>query len=385
MSSLKVAEGSGRQAVGRVPRLGMSLDRNSVLVRLIDGELNSPGFPFHASELEHHVEVELENPEMRGRVILIRALCENPLWKENFVKWIVPKVTIPDQDGGSTVEELVERDSPLGSAWVYVPPASNESSRKRKFWLMLAPTAEMLAPNGRIELEVEALEFGDDGHAEWLARRAISVQIVNETSKLANQLPAIYHDHGDEEAATSFLHRFMLGFDVRFTEFDSFLNRVHDLFGAFTAPSSQLVGLAEWVAMTIDDSWSEMKRRVLIKEAFHLYSIRGTKKGLARLLQIYSGAAPIIVDKPTSGLRLGAGHGIGSPQAKLGSLAPGEFMVTVAVPSGGTVREETVRMLIEMVKPAHTRYSLLMVPHVPGEGPFSKLGVIDANNNADQN
>ena len=63
-----------------------------------------------------------------------------------------------------------------------------------------------------------------------------------------------------------------------------------------TALTSFLPWLAQWFGVTFDSTWGEAARRTFLQEATDLYAMRGTRYGLARILQIYTGYAVEISD-----------------------------------------------------------------------------------------
>lgn len=105
-----------------------------------------------------------------------------------------------------------------------------------------------------------------------------------------------------------------------------------------TAPAGFLPWLASWFDLTFDQTWSESQRRELIADAYWLFSMRGTKSALSRILEIYTGQQPHIDDE--------SDH-----------LHPHTFEVTLPV-----LEQAFERALIERIinahKPAHTVYKL---------------------------
>lgn len=141
-------------------------------------------------------------------------------------------------------------------------------------------------------------------------------------------LPAIFHD--------DFTSRFMaifeaillpISWDVE--NFDLFLN-------PDTAPSSFVAWLASWFGFQFDHTWSDEQRRTVLREIDKLVSRRGTKWGLSRLLEIYTGRPPQIIEE---------------------DQPPHTF--TVRLPfRERDVNRGLIEQLIESYKPAHTNYVL---------------------------
>ena len=96
-------------------------------------------------------------------------------------------------------------------------------------------------------------------------------------------------------------------------------------------------------------------------EAVELFRWRGTKRGLSRFLEIYTGVRPIIHDQPQTGAVLGPDTPMGGPATIIGDVPPHTFTVTLPVPNPTDIDEEIVHRIIAAEKPAHTAYRLLIV------------------------
>lgn len=151
--------------------------------------------------------------------------------------------------------------------------------------------------------------------------------------RLLDYLPGIYQ--GEEGDFTSrFLGLFeavLLPIEWNIDNFDLFL-------APDTAPTAFLPWLSRWFALTFDDTWSEAQRRTLLAEAHQLFARLGTKVALSRVLEIYTGQAPEIIDQADD-------------------LEPFTFIVRLAQ-NRGRVSEELITNLIDAYKPAHTSYQL---------------------------
>ena len=163
----------------------------------------------------------------------------------------------------------------------------------------------------------------------------------------------------------AFFERFLRGFEDAGEPLRDMVSSLYRYLDADSAPADFLPWLATWVALDLDEHWLQLKRRRLIKEAIWLYRWRGTRKGLSRYLEIYTGVKPEINDQPFLGMRLGAGTLLGQ-DTTLGGVGPHTFVVTLAVPDPSVVSEETVRLIIESQKPAHTAYDLRIVEREAG-------------------
>ncbi len=147
--------------------------------------------------------------------------------------------------------------------------------------------------------------------------------------QLLQYLPGIYH--------TDFMARFLGLFEAilmpiewEVTHFDMFLS-------PGTAPDDFLPWLANWFDLAFDDSWTDAQRRTLLAEAHRIYARRGTRWALSRVLEIYTGHAPTVVDTGSE-------------------LEP--FTFRVILPRAARGRRSLIERLINAHKPAHTTYTL---------------------------
>ncbi len=217
------------------------------------------------------------------------------------------------------------------------------------------------------EVLAEDVEDGAQDTAPGLLR------LRHPAPKMLNYLPAIYREVATADPEAPFLYedppffaRYLRGFEDSLSPVQQMLDRAHQLFGAMSTPADFLPWLATWVSLTLDENWPELKRRRLIQEAVHLYQWRGTRYGLSRYLEIYTGIVPEINDQPFAGMRLGPATYLGR-ETQLGDVPAHTFVVTIAEAPGMRVNERTVRDIIEAEKPAHTAYRLRIVRRTAGD------------------
>jgi phage tail-like protein len=110
---------------------------------------------------------------------------------------------------------------------------------------------------------------------------------------LISYLPAIYQEQQDE---SRFLERFLALFGAYFQEMEEKIDRISKYFDPNAMHGQYLTWLGTWLAVNEDESWGEEKLRQLIKQAPELYKLRGTRQGLVRMLQIYTGAEAYIIE-----------------------------------------------------------------------------------------
>jgi hypothetical protein len=111
------------------------------------------------------------------------------------------------------------------------------------------------------------------------------------------------------------------------------------------------------VALSLDPNWPLERRRQLLRSAAELYRWRGTKRGLAEYLRIYTGSVPEISEY-IPGMKLDQETILGT-NTRLGSSGAGHhFTVTLDLDGNSEINPNTVRAIIEAQKPAHTAYTL---------------------------
>ncbi len=151
------------------------------------------------------------------------------------------------------------------------------------------------------------------------------------SSRYLDYLPGIYR--------TDFMARFLAIFESVLTPIEWDIDNFDLYLDPRTAPSEFLPWLSGWFSITFDSTWSEEQRRALLSEAHQIFARRGTRWALSRVLEIYTGVQPEIVD--------------------LDEKAD-PFTFTVRVP---LAEDDVDRLLVERIidasKPAHTNYKLL--------------------------
>lgn len=144
-----------------------------------------------------------------------------------------------------------------------------------------------------------------------------------------------------DQAPDTFLSRYLALFEALLlplegavANFDLFLN-------PRTAPDAFLPWLESWFGLEADLNVAQ--RRALLAG----FAWRGTRLGLCRLLESYTGHAPLIIDEETG-------------------LPPHTFRVVLPVSLGELaqrqISEASLRRLLDLCKPAHTTYQLEFQP-----------------------
>lgn len=174
-------------------------------------------------------------------------------------------------------------------------------------------------------------------------------------SSYLNYLPAFYKEH-------DFIGRFLCIFEDILQPIEGIVDDLPCYFDPGTAPAAFLSWLASWVGLVLDERWPENKSRQLIKSVVELYRWRGTKHGLIRFLEIYTGVTPDIIEHGSiapEGYRE-TKQKQRSAQAGQADMQPHCFTVVLNADMTSDIDTDIIRMIIETQKPAHTAYILKM-------------------------
>jgi phage tail-like protein len=171
-----------------------------------------------------------------------------------------------------------------------------------------------------------------------------------ESIRFLNYLPGIYR--------TDFMSRFLAIFEAIWIPIEWNVANFDHFLDARTAPDEFLPWLSLWF---FEPGWTEQKRRELLQEAFEIFSRRGTKWSMQRVLEILLG-------------RNSRGQG-----PEVFDLLDDEnpFLFVVKIPfRERDVNRELIERVVELQKPAHTTYRLEFRGrrNVEIKDVFSKLG-----------
>jgi phage tail-like protein len=146
--------------------------------------------------------------------------------------------------------------------------------------------------------------------------------------------------------------------DPMFADFEAVLDGVPDFFDPLQAREDFLPWLASWTALVLRADWSPAQKRDVLFQIIPLYRKRGTKAGLEAYLKIYAGDGVSIVD-------------VHEPLQD--GVPANLFRVNVAFttpdPDELSRKRDSVKAVLDIEKPAHTRYTLTI------SGPTFQVGV----------
>jgi phage tail-like protein len=174
-------------------------------------------------------------------------------------------------------------------------------------------------------------------------------------------LPAIYRR--SDALGRNVVRDIAFIFEHLFGSVEEVLDRGHSFYDPYECPPEFLPWLASWTALVLDMDWPDDKKRAIVKRAVQLFRIRGTRRGLALFLKLFTGHEPAIEENqwPFKGFRIGVNARLGIDSVVLPPVDLAHcFIVTMPVKFTDVSPEMVVRVhqIIRMEKPAHTHYYL---------------------------
>jgi len=120
-----------------------------------------------------------------------------------------------------------------------------------------------------------------------------SMRIYFPRETLLQYLPAIYQD---DKRSKDFLERFLSLFGTFLQEMDEKISQLPRLFDVHAAEDGFLRWLGKWLGITGTEQWSDSQLRKLILAAPQLYREKGTRRGMERIVELFTGEKPHIIE-----------------------------------------------------------------------------------------
>ncbi|MBD2847887.1 phage tail protein [Paenibacillus sp. IB182496] len=112
-------------------------------------------------------------------------------------------------------------------------------------------------------------------------------------ASLLTYLPALYQE---DPQSRQFLERFLSLFGTLFMSVEDRIAELPRIFDSDLAEGDLLRWLGTWVGIEVDEHWTESQIRRFLRDAPELYRYRGTRRGIAKMVEIYTGEPPFIVE-----------------------------------------------------------------------------------------
>jgi phage tail-like protein len=106
-------------------------------------------------------------------------------------------------------------------------------------------------------------------------------------------LPRIFQE---DPASKLFLEQFLSIFEHFFGGIEDEIGNIVRYFIPGATPAEFLPWLASWLSLSLNDKWPEQKKRLLIKRAWELFRKRGTLPGMQEILEIFTGKIFFILE-----------------------------------------------------------------------------------------
>lgn len=308
--------------------------------------------------------VSLWSSDSALRVVRLSVSSDAPGWNPRWVCWTYAVRRVPKDLGGDALaaqDALAAEDREL--TLLLLPGESRSAT------LEFTATLDGESRPGLYPFDVVVTDV-DSGEQ---ATAAGTLKLRHPASALLAALPAIYGEAVQQESESSessyerpFFERFLRGFEDQIEPMRRRLSELDSVQDPDEAPVEFLPWLATWAALLLDENWPQLKRRRLIKEIIELYRWRGTRYGLARYLELYTGILPEIHDLPFTGMTLGPQTLLGR-NTILGDVPPHTFVIILSVPDRTKIDEKVIRTIIDAEKPAHTAYTLQFAERIGSE------------------
>lgn len=209
-------------------------------------------------------------------------------------------------------------------------------------------------------------------------------------------MPELYQQ--DQESA-AFLEQFLSVFETSFTDVQSEIEAITRYFDPSGSPTESLDWLEGWLAADEYRDWPESARREYLARAPELYKMRGTRRGLRELIELYlrhttDGTIETATQAPAGGEEdlngdTPTGHRLffldradldrisgGSDGALFESLLPTDrSLVVFCGPFESDRQREAIETIVATETPAHVDSSVLTLDRefVLGQGTFLGL------------
>jgi len=147
-------------------------------------------------------------------------------------------------------------------------------------------------------------QYPDAGEKIDLKAEAAQIELCVSDRSAIDFLPSIYQR--SDISGRNFLRDFLWMFQHLMNQTREKLDNIHTYFDPLETPKKFLPWLGSWVAMVVDEDWSEEKKRNIIRKAVELYHLRGTVRGIRIYLKIFTGVEPVILENhwPFDGIQI---------------------------------------------------------------------------------
>ncbi|WP_436532121.1 phage tail protein I [Actinoplanes sp. HUAS TT8] len=185
--------------------------------------------------------------------------------------------------------------------------------------------------------------------------RVREVRVERTGHRLLDYLPRHW---SRDPVAAGFLYRFLTPAEGLLHDAGEQAALRSALLDPAATPPETLPWLAGLTGLTLDDSWPEAARRTLVAEAYRLFAARGTVGGLTRMLEIFLGYRPALIER----WRIP------------GEVDPAHRFVLYLQAALDDDRRRIVEGILRAHAPAHTSWEIRELGAGPGVGEDMRVG-----------
>ncbi|MBQ9631869.1 MAG: hypothetical protein IJV04_02995, partial [Lachnospiraceae bacterium] len=182
-------------------------------------------------------------------------------------------------------------------------------------------------------------------------------------------------DYYQQEDREGFLERYLAIFQTIYEDRSrEIMGQAHN-YDVESADADALYELASWIGVIRPRVWPEDRLRRFLREGVDLFRMRGTRQGLSRIIELYTGEVPYIVEaRELYPFRWREAYF--EELVRLYGEDENQFMILLPQSVVNTpLQQKIVRQLINEMRPAHIEYHLvLLVPYIFA-GRYSYLGI----------
>ncbi|MFZ5352356.1 MAG: phage tail protein [Bacillota bacterium] len=185
------------------------------------------------------------------------------------------------------------------------------------------------------------------------------IRIYNPRISYLRYLPLVYQENNESR---DFLERYLSIFETLFSAVNEEIVNISRYFDVDYVSGSFLKWLAGWVEIAAGDEWEDDKLRELIKNAVDIYKRRGTAGSLEKIIEIFTGEKPIIIESFMLDKMIKEPD-IREMFSKLYGMENNSFCVLIRSQAiKGVKQQAEIERIIDREKPAFTEAKLIILP-----------------------
>ena len=187
------------------------------------------------------------------------------------------------------------------------------------------------------------------------ALKVCGMKLDQEGDVFLNIFPEVYRDRG------SFFHRFISVFAEIYHDRQAEIDALPDLLDLDRCPMELIPEYAKWLGIElIPDSFPDDVMRSIVKEAWQLNRMKGSKWALERCIELVLGEKPVVLEQNTV-----IAYENSEKEEKISSLKPDDrYGVTVLI--NRRISEEQKNFLFHLInqfRPIRSRIKLVELTH----------------------